>query len=370
MGERLGVLALLCLAPFAWAKDWRYTLRSGDSLWTLCQRFTQQPQRCWADLSLHNGLHQPDLIQPGDTIRLPREWLHHEPVSARVVMLRGEVMLYPADGGGARPLGADRTLEFGDAIETGQGSARVRFADQSEVLVKPASLLVVTRYARFLDQDEATELRLQRGAVRNRVERQQGAGQSRYQVYTPGGTIAVQSGEGDVRVNGEEATRAEVISGRVRVRAAGEEADLDAGRAAIISSDQAALKPVPMLPAPALQVHGDAQGLSAVWAAQGEARGYWLELYSRPGRALLHQEWVEGERWRRLLPPGAYRLSVRAVDDVGLRGGEAWAGARVPLQEPAPPPAPEPNMNNEIVSGASPPVAQAAKESHKTRPGC
>ena len=76
----------------------------------------------------------------------------------------------------------------------------------------------------------------------------------------------------------------------------------------------------------------------AVWPAQVEADHYWLEWYRQQDDKLLGQARLETGHWQQALPVGEYRLLVRAVDGLGLRGKESWQDFTI---TPAPPP-PEP----------------------------
>ncbi|EKF73708.1 hypothetical protein A11A3_12118 [Alcanivorax hongdengensis A-11-3] len=344
MGVWLRAALLLCLlSPSAWAgEDWQYTLRPSDSLWKVCERFAQKPEVCWHELARHNDVADPRRLRPGATLRIPVEWLKEKPIPASLEAVRGEVLLYPTDGSAAHPVANGDTVQFGDALETGAtGSARLRFADQSEVIIKPSSLLVVNRYRRFLGQDSgATELRLERGAIRNRVTPRDPDLQP-FKVYTPGATAAVRGTQYYVRVDNEDTTRNEVVKGQVDVDARSRTAAVGAGFGTLVRQDQPPVAPVALLPAPDVVVTTRPGDLQAVWPTQADAAGYWVELYQQPGDTLLEQDYVQQGSWHKTLKPGDYRLLVRAEDDNGLRGEEQWQAVQVP-DEPPPPPEPEP----------------------------
>ena len=76
------LLGLLSSAASA-QDDWHYTLRPGDSLWKICDRFAQQPDACWRELAAYNGLADPHSLRPGDSLRVPIDWLKENPISAR-----------------------------------------------------------------------------------------------------------------------------------------------------------------------------------------------------------------------------------------------------------------------------------------------
>tara|TARA_B100000676_G_scaffold229884_1_gene228312 strand:- start:1308 stop:2390 length:1083 start_codon:yes stop_codon:yes gene_type:complete len=319
--------------------DWHYTLRPGDTLWKVCQQFAQEPAACWRDLASHNSLNDPHSIRPGQTLLVPISWLKEKPIPAQIQAVIGEVMLYPAAGGETRQVRNGDTVAFGDALETGaSASARVLFADQSEVVIKPASLLVVNRYRRFLDQQgEQTELRLERGNIRNKVTPASNDERT-FKVFTPGAVAAVRGTEYYVSVDAGETTRNEVVDGRVDVSARGTRRDVQAGFATLARLDEAPIEPVPLLPAPSVALTLTHQDVTAVWPAQADAASYWVEWYRQRDNVLLGQASLPAARWQQALPVGDYRLLVRAVDGNGLRGHESWTDFTI---EPAPEPEPE-----------------------------
>lgn len=324
-------------------EDWQYTLRPGDSLWKICDRFAQEPQACWRELAAYNGLDDPHSLRPGDSLRVPTDWLKEKPVSATVRAVTGEVLRYPAAGGEPEPVSNGQAIAFGDALETGMdGSARVHFADQSVVLIKPSSLLVINQYRRFLGQPgERTRLHLERGTIRNTITPLK-ADEASFEVYTPGVAAAVRGTEYYLSVDGAETTRNEVLEGQVDVTGRKTTREVTAGFATLAGVDQPPIEPLPLLPAPALAVTTSHSGAEAVWPAQAEADHYWVEWYQVSNDTLLGQQALTATRWQKSLPTGHYRLLVRAVDSNGLRGKEAWQDIRITPPPPAPQPEPEP----------------------------
>lgn len=339
MALLLGLLSSTASAQ----EDWQYTLRPGDSLWKICDRFAQQPDACWRELASYNGLNNPHSLSPGDTLRVPIDWLKEKPISATARSVSGEVLLYPAAGGTPLVVTDGQAIDFGDALETGMdGSVRVHFADQSVVLVKPSSLLVVNQYRRFLGQKgERTELRLERGTIRNTVSPRD-QDEASFEVYTPGVVAAVRGTEYYLSVDGAETTRNEVLEGQVDVTGRETTREVTEGFATLAAVDEPPIEPVALLPAPALAVTTSYTGAEAVWPAQVDAAQYAVEWYQQKDEMLLGQQFVTDTRWQQDLPVGEYRLLVRAVDGNGLRGEEAWQDILITPPPPEPAPEPEP----------------------------
>lgn len=337
-------LMLWCLvtAGAVCAQDIQYTFRPGDSLWRVCENFARDPNHCWQQLAQHNGIASPRQIKPGTVLNIPADWLKQAPAPVKVLASIGEVVVYPQAGGMSRPLQSGMSISTGDAIETGvDGSARVVFADQSELIIKPESLVIFDRYSRFEDSGMVdTSLRLERGEIRTYV-RPRSEGRGRFIINTPSAAAAVRGTRFDVEVDAEEVTRNIVHDGAVALSAEGEEQLVAAGQVSTATPGSPPTPPREILPPVKLEASAGQGVVKAGWASMAEASGYWLELYSLPTQALLRTEPVEASDWQVSLPDGDYRLVVRAIDAEGVRGREAVAEvtltAPVAVEAPASP---------------------------------
>lgn len=354
----LVAVALVCLGSQASASDWHYKVRPGDSLWVVCERVAARPDHCRQHLADYNRLPRPNRVLPGDILSFPVSWLKPGPMPARLAMQRGDVMRYPAAGGPAQPLRDHQSIAAGDAIETGDGAALLRFPDQAEVLVKPRSLLIVRGYCRYPGRPGDTGMRLQRGAVY--VHRLTPVmKKSQFRVYTPGGAVTVRGTEYDLQVDHRETTRGEVRAGRLEVRIGDRHVALTAGQGILVEAGPGPIESRPLLPAPALRLSGGRHGLRTTWVDLPGAQAYWLELYALPERTLLAQTRLSGDDWQRHVPPGRYHVQVRAIDNVGLRGRIASANVRVGAPIPV-----APRATGPVPPKVAPPRQQ---RSHKKR---
>ena len=78
--------------------DLLYTVRSGDSAWSLTQRHLNDPAR-WLDLRRLNRL-QGDRLRPGQVLRIPVPWLRLHSRQVRLLALSGQVRTGPAGSPG------------------------------------------------------------------------------------------------------------------------------------------------------------------------------------------------------------------------------------------------------------------------------
>lgn len=318
------------MAGVVLAEDMQYTFRPGDSLWRVCETFARDPNLCWQELAQHNNISSPRAIPPGAILNIPIGWLKQEPEPARVQALVGDVSVYRSDGAAAEYAQPGMEVKTGDALETGdRSSARVLFADQSELLIKPESLVIFDRYSRFRDTGMVdTSLRLERGELRTYV-RPRNSGSSRFIIVTPSAAAAVRGTRFDVEVDQEEVTRNIVLNGSVTLSAEGQAQQVDEGFSSTAAPGEPPTKPAPILPATSITVEGVQPQVRVSWAVIQGAERYWIELYRLPDQALLMSEPVAGRQWQGSLAEGDYELVVRAVDSAGIRGYEAMTAVQV-----------------------------------------
>ena len=81
----LGVLLLgsSLFSTVSFSADWQYTVRPGDSIWVICDEYTQYPN-CWRELPDYNQIANPKNLSIGHQIKIPAAWLKQVPLAALV----------------------------------------------------------------------------------------------------------------------------------------------------------------------------------------------------------------------------------------------------------------------------------------------
>jgi hypothetical protein len=307
------------------AQDWTYTTRAGDNLWTLAQEYLTSMQH-WGRFRALNNVPFPRRMQPGTKIRFRIEWLRQRPASAVIDTTTGAVSLQ-LPGKAERPAKVGDTLNANARVLTADnGSAVIRFADGSNMLVRPGSTVVMDLLGVFGRSGMIdTRARLQRGRVETSVP-SGSSSRNRLEIVTPSASAVVRGT--DFRVSVQEdppLTRAEVLAGRVGVGNDLGRVSIKRGTGVVTRRGVAPGKPHALLPAPefaAVPSRLERLQLRIRWAPIKQAVGYRVQIATLGQSAVLLLDAAVDVPRANLpdLADGRYQLRIRAVDALGLEG--------------------------------------------------
>lgn len=322
----LSFVILCMLSTASRAQEWTYTARSGDNLWALAKEYLVD-MSYWGRFRTLNPVPQPKHMQPGTRIKFPVEWLRHQPVSAVIEALSGGVTVHLPDGTSQTAV-VGNELPSQSLITTGPGgSAAVKFADGSSMLIRPGSEVRMDSlgaYGRSGMID--TRARLQRGRVETAVPPATSRSRNRLEILTPSASAVVRGTNFRVSTQQEPAlTRSEVLEGVVRLANETGGIRLVAGTGTSIAPGQPPAPARKLLPAPDIAtVPGRLERLRTRigWAAVPAAAGYRVQIATVDLPAVLLLDTSADAPRTELpdLPDGRYELRVRALDDAGLEG--------------------------------------------------
>jgi hypothetical protein len=125
------------------AEPWvELTVVRRDSLIGLSRHVLISP-RAWREVARFNQLANPDLLLPGQVLRVPTRLVKMLPVNGQVIDVEGEAQA--VDASGARAMRTGDNLAEGVQLSTGErGSAVVGLADGSRVRLLPNSLAALS----------------------------------------------------------------------------------------------------------------------------------------------------------------------------------------------------------------------------------
>ena len=265
----------------------------------------------WREIARLNRLADPNLIYPGQVLRVPARLWRTQALPVALASSVGEVRVA---GAPAQPGAA---LREGQQIETGaNGSAVLALADGSRVRVPPSSLAeIVASRGPGANETQAAQLagegwftgvlRMLRGSVEvvaAKLKRPQPL-----EVTTPTAVVGVRGTQYRVSLDGaDQTTRSEVLEGRVRLESAQRSVGIDipAGFGAAIGANAQLPEPVKLLPPPDL-------------GAVPEHFDRPLVRFALPGeRAALRVQVAEDAAFERIVDD----QRVPAGDDVRIAG--------------------------------------------------
>lgn len=361
LGARTTVIALglaaACLnSPTARAADYIYEVKPGDSLEIIADRFLEPPHD-WRSLQSVNRFARPSVIQPGQTVQIPRAWMKLDRVRAEIVSASGSTRM------NGQPVSVGTSIGESQTLQTDQeGTLVLRLPDGSEIRIPPASRVRIERLRRYFGS-KALDARflLERGRLEAAVGRRgRHAVQSpeepspRLEIRTPKATAAVR---GTVFRVGESTTRSvsEVVAGAVQWRGKSNAADLRMGFGSSAGLDGRVTPPEPLLPAPRTK-HSPARFSSAEVT---------VALEPVEGATAYRASVARDARFERIVTDQVYQspvirftsradgphfLKVRAISPRGIEGHDLVAQIDVDAR-PRPPSLEAPGSAAAVVPG-------------------
>lgn len=350
---RTAAVALALAAPVAaGAQDLNHTVVAGDSLYTLAQRYLDDPRQ-WRRLQTLNRVADPLRLRPGSVLVIPGAMLRPQPASAEVLHVAGPVSTRDegaTPGTSATPAVGQRLAE-GTRVTVGDGGyLSLRLADGSIVRLPSGSAarLRELRHAPASGASEAS-VELERGRVDSTVA-PLATPRSRFEVRTPLAVGGVRGTRFGVAVADDGDFIGDVTEGAVQVQRAAATTAPAAAAAALVRAGEGT-RVAPGVDAPRVTLllgAPDLSGLPAVvedisfvtlpLPAAAGARAWQVRVTppGEPEQVLRNATFAQpSARWPGL-PDGRYQVAVRLLDERGIPGREAVREFEVNARPEAP----------------------------------
>lgn len=354
------------------ASDWLYSMKPGDTLWTVCQQYAKEPG-CWQKLGPLNKINRNRAIPPGTRIRIPASWLKVPPASATIVFYQGDAR-YQLLGETESPASKGVKLPVGAKLITGKGTLTLAFADGSSMVLEANSQLELDALSSFeLNGMVDSTVRLKQGTVKTRVIKREP--RSQFRTLTPSAVASVRGTEYRVNVvpadnlaatdnvvtsnniaqpteakpndasqSEQHTTLVEVYQGLVDVGADSTHFPVPASFGIVAKKGEALEAPVRLLEQPvyldspmehqlitefstgAERPDFTSSPLSIEWHAMEKAAGFQLNILNEQDDAEQLESLIQSYRVNDTkvnisdLALGCYQLSLRAIDKLGLHG--------------------------------------------------
>jgi Uncharacterized protein conserved in bacteria len=145
---------------------WRYTVRPGDTLIGLGQRYLRDPAQ-WPQIQRDNRVGNPRQIPPGTVLLFPADLLRQQPSKAQLVQAFGAVRWRAQATEAWQDAKPGQTLAAGAQLQVpDSGSAVIELANGTRLALQPGSDLTLDTLSLYADGLMAdTRLRLQQGQI-------------------------------------------------------------------------------------------------------------------------------------------------------------------------------------------------------------
>ncbi len=304
--------------------DLIYTVKKNDTVWGICKTYVTDPL-CWKKLVEYNQLKTPKYLPPKSIIRIPKAWLIDHPTTALVIAVEGNVSVI-RQGKSEEKLNVGERLSQQDVVKALKGTAMIKFADESRLLLKENSTIRMASL-QFYDPSQlvSTRVELLKGRVKAQVEKVKNKN-SRYQISTPAAVAAVRGTEFRVTNtqsdHGIAVMRTELLSGALVVTSESNQENIKAGQGVMAVEGQGVFAPVALLPRPLMDINESRQiqmPLDIQWHPIDGAKSYKVSLITENSQ--LWEEDVEGTSFTlHDLDSGSFQLLIRGVDAQGFEG--------------------------------------------------
>lgn len=318
-----------CLFPFfVYANDNQaveIVVQESDTLISICGKYLEYPGK-WKEVAKFNHLKNPDLIHPGQVMRIPLSLLKGEPAEGVASFVKGRVEFQSEEGKEWKPLFFNDRIKEGSRIRTGDESAvEIMFGDGNSFLQSQNTTLGLSTARKAGVNHAIYKLFLKAGRTITKIQSVTGR-ESRFEIDTPSSICAARGTVFRTSVDASDSTRSEVLNGIVDVEAMKEKVKVKEGEGTLVKTGSPPMKPRKLLPPPEIvnvfpvykniplqfefgMVEG-AVSYRAMLAKDGDFKDILRERIIKPGDPFKIFE----------VDDGTYFLQVLSIDDLGLEG--------------------------------------------------
>jgi hypothetical protein len=228
------------------------TVAKKDNLVNICKTWLENPHD-WKRISKFNQLKNPNLIYPGQRIKIPVKRLKGIPMEGIVTFIKGNVWACPKGIEAMAVLKKGDVVGQGAQIKTGKKSAvEITFEDGSTFFLRPETRISIRTARQRQPYFMIRRLFVPAGRTMMHIQKCTG-GDSRFEIHTPSAVSAARGTQFRVSVDNDKTTRTEVLDGMVGVAGAGKEVMLDPGQGTWVEKGKQPNTPQTLLPPPALE---------------------------------------------------------------------------------------------------------------------
>lgn len=317
------------------------TIVQKDYLINVCKRYLEHPNE-WRKIARLNHLADPDLLLPGQTLKIPLGMLKGIPANGTVSFSKGEVTVRRTAQEQWQALNLHDVVPMGSDIRTGTASAvEISFEDGTALLMRANTALKVITSKKGLSY-LLRNVYLQSGKLISKIKSATGR-DTRYEIQTPSSLAAARGTEFSVSVDDRQATRAEVQEGIVDVSAMAQTVALHKDEGTLVRMNAPPTQPGKLLSPP------EAIGLAPLYRAmpltvqfskvKGAATYNVVLAKDRAARNIVAEKTIKPDENFEIsdLDDGAYYVLCHSVDGNGLEGQPSTSAEVLVKRQPSPP---------------------------------
>ena len=305
-----------------------YLVRSGDSIWKICQQLTDYPE-CWKRLAKYNELDETKPLMVNQRLQIPRKWLSNPAISASIIHVAGEAIYLPK----SKPFIAlveGQELLIGDGISVKEGSVTIQFADGAVLVMENDTDIAIDSMSIYqLKNAYDFQISLPVGGVKVSVPKR--TPKTQFRVKTPSGVAAVRGTEfrvfsgHDKLVGKNILIKSEVLEGEVEVKSQGLMQKVIEGFAVSATDSLPLSESIQLIEAPKWNFSCNDPGY-VEWQKSSKAKVFNLVLMEDDEQVdkVLRSVVLDGSNYTfKNLDNGCYQVRVNAADEKNYRGQEA-----------------------------------------------
>ncbi|NWF76112.1 MAG: FecR domain-containing protein [Nitrospirae bacterium] len=317
-------------------------IQKDDCLIKIAEKYLENPTK-WRELARINSLHNPDLIYPGQTLRIPIKLLKGKQTDGVVSFIKGSVLYQPPNSTEWKMLFLNDHIKEGYRIKTGdQSRIEITFQDNHSLLQDSNTTLEL-----FTSREKANfytyqKLFLLTGKTITKIKKATGR-ESRFQIDSPSAICAVRGTTFRTSVDENNITRAEVLQGNVNVEAMNQVVTVEEGEGTLVRKGEKPLVPQKLLPPPALiKVEPIYKNFPIVLSFTNiENAVSYRVIFSQDKdiKNIVYERVIKPHETFEIYPveDGTYYLETRSIDNLGIEGLSSQA---IPIKiriNPVPP---------------------------------
>jgi hypothetical protein len=318
---------LLCGSSFAAYEEDSVELRveKGDKLIHLCRKYLEDPEK-WREVAKFNRMKNPDLILPGQKMKIPVRLMPRVPMDGKVTFVYGDAKVQKVEKAEWVTLNLGDLVSQGSRMRTGKtSSVEVTFEDGNSIFMKSDATLGITTSEKRGSSYSVNNFYLTIGRVITKLKEATGSN-SRIDISTPSAIASVRGTEFRVSTDEKASMRTEVLTGTVRVSAMERMVQLNEGEGTYVQKGAAPVPPRKLLPSPRpvdfkpiykeLPLKFTFEEMTGLSSVRG------LLTKDREGRNVLDEKVVKQKESLEFfnLPDGTYYFFSQGIDELGIEG--------------------------------------------------